>query len=289
MLFGYFYLLLFIGGGLKNVKIVFFYILQKKTTTIKKAFYLGNVVEQFQYYPIIPLRLGSFDISVTNGLIISGLIIFATIVFALVFVFDINNKIIPRYWQILVEAVHKFTLDFLKGNIPHERADYFFPWVSTAFKLLLCMNLIGLIPYGFAITSHLNITFTIALGAFVGVNYSAVKKHGLKVFKLFLPPESHFSLALLLIPIEFISYLFRPISLSIRLFANIMAGHTLLKVMAGFVIAIIGVKGLLALGTYPILFLVTLLFFLEFFVSIIQSYVFAVLISIYINDALNLH
>jgi len=110
----------------------------------------------------------------------------------------------------------------------------FFPFIFTLFIFILSLNLIGLIPYSFAVTSHLIVTFTFALMIFIGINIICINKHGMNMLSLFLPAGSSFLLAILLVPIEIVSYLFRPISLSVRLFANIMAGHTLLKVIAGF-------------------------------------------------------
>jgi F-type H+-transporting ATPase subunit a len=111
---------------------------------------------------------------------------------------------------------------------------YFFPLVISLFSYILMLNLIGLVPYSFTLTSHLIVTFAIALFVFIGSNIVCVKKHGLEFFSLFLPGGTGFVLALLLVPIELISFIFKPVSLSIRLFANMMAGHTLLKVIAGF-------------------------------------------------------
>jgi F-type H+-transporting ATPase subunit a len=114
------------------------------------------------------------------------------------------------------------------------RGSQYFPFVFILFMFVLLSNLIGLIPYSFTITSHLIVTFSLALTVFVGVNIICAKEHGIHMISLFLPPGTSLGLALLLVPIEFVSYLFKPISLGVRLFANMMAGHTLLKVIAGF-------------------------------------------------------
>jgi len=115
-----------------------------------------------------------------------------------------------------------------------EKSSFFFPYVVSLFIFLLTSNVIGLVPYSFTLTSHLIITFTISFFSFIGINIICVKEHGKNILSLFFPAGSSLLLALLLIPIEIVSYIFRPISLSVRLFANMMAGHTLLKVIAGF-------------------------------------------------------
>ena len=154
---------------------------------------------------------------------------------------------------------------------------------------MLLSNLIGLIPYSFTITSHLIVTFALALMVFVGVNIICVKEHGLHMVSLFLPPGTSLGLALLLVPIEFVSYMFKPISLGVRLFANMMAGHTLLKVIAGFAWSMMASGGFLFVAHLLPLFVLVLLVGLELGVAMIQAYVFTILTCIYLNDAINLH
>ena len=151
------------------------------------------------------------------------------------------------------------------------------------------MNLVGLIPFSFTLTSHIIVTFAFALILFIGINIIGVKKFGIQYFSLFLPPGTSIVLSLLLVPIELISYIFKPVSLSIRLFANMMAGHTLLKVIAGFGFTLMNLGGgLFFLHYLPLLLLIPLLG-LELAVALIQTFVFSILICIYLNDALNLH
>jgi F-type H+-transporting ATPase subunit a len=147
---------------------------------------------------------------------------------------------------------------------------------------ILLGNLLGMIPYSFAFTSHIIVTFALAITVFIGVTVLAVAKHGLHFFSFFVPPGAPVAMWPLLIPIEVISYLSRPVSLSVRLFANILAGHTLLKVIAGF-IALLG-----ALGVLPFA-LVVALTGLEVLIAFLQAYVFAILTCLYLNDALHLH
>lgn len=180
-------------------------------------------------------------------------------------------------------------LTLVHENIKDKKSQFFFPLVFSIFLLLLSLNLIGLIPYSFTLTSHLIVTLSLSLSIFIGINIICVKKHGINFFSLFLPSGTSVVLAFLLVPIELLSYIFKPISLSIRLFANMMAGHTLLKVIAGFAFALMSKVGFLFFLHYiPILILIPL-FALEFAVALIQSFVFSILICIYINDVLNLH
>jgi len=251
--------------------------------------FFTSPLEQFVIYPIVPLRVGIIDISITNGLIISLLIIIATVIFGLSLLSDKSFKIIPSHWQAIVEILYKATLGLATGSISDERAQKFFPLVCTIFFLIMSINLIGLVPYSFTLTSHLIVTFTIAFSVFIGINRICAKEHGMKAFALFLPPGTPVVLALLLVPIEIISYVFKPVSLSIRLFANMMAGHTLLKVIAGFSYTLLGASGILfSLHYVPLLILIPLMG-LELAVAIIQAYVFTILICIYLNDAINLH
>ena len=180
-------------------------------------------------------------------------------------------------------------LSLVTDNIQSKDAQRFFPLVFTVFISILFINLTGLVPYSFTLTSHLIVTFAISLSIFIGINIVCARKHGLKMFALFLPPGTSLGLAFLLVPIEFISYIFKPISLSIRLFANMMAGHTLLKVIAGFGYTLMGLGGLLFFLHYVPLLILIPLFALEFGVALIQTFVFSILICIYINDAINLH
>ena len=152
----------------------------------------------------------------------------------------------------------------------------------TLFMFILFANMIGLVPGSFAVTSHVIVTFALAAVVFLGVTLIAIAKHGLKFFSYFLPPDTPLYMAPLLVPIEVISYLARPITLSLRLFANMMAGHTMLHVFAGFVIAL-GVFGIAPMAV------IVALYVLELLVALLQAYVFAILTCLYLHDALHLH
>jgi len=177
----------------------------------------------------------------------------------------------------------------VQENIGGKRSQEFFPLIFTLFFFVLCMNLIGLVPYSFTVTSHFIVTLILSLIIFLGMNIICIRIHGLKFFSLFLPSGTSFALSFLLVPVEIISYIFKPLSLAIRLFCNMMAGHTLLKVFAGFAWSLMSFSGILFFLQYiPILILIPL-FGLELGVAFIQAFVFSLLTCIYLNDALNLH
>lgn len=200
----------------------------------------------------------------------------------------INLFLLPNNFQILLERFFDFVLSMLFDIIGKEGQKHFI-FLYTLIIFILVFNLIGLVPFSFTITSHLVNTFSLSLLVFFAINFLCVYLHKTKIFSLFLPPGSSFYLALLLVPIELVSYFFRPISLSVRLFANMMAGHTLLKVIVGFAIVMFCQGGSFYILHLLIIFLLFCLMFLEFSVSLIQAYVFGCLICIYLSDAINLH
>jgi len=162
----------------------------------------------------------------------------------------------------------------------------YFPFIFSLFMFVLIANLSGMVPYTFTVTSHIAVTFALAAVVFLGVTIIGFAKHGLGYLKLFAPSGVPRPVLFLLVPIEIISYLMRPISLSVRLFANMMAGHVMLKVFAGFVISLGAV--LVPLGIFPLAFMVALTG-LEVLVAVLQAYIFSILTCIYLNDAIHLH
>lgn len=253
--------------------------------------YFFSPLEQFQVLPIFSVYLNFIDISLTNETIILVLILFfSSVLFtSLVKEQESGYFIVPNRWQSVIEIIYKLILSLVTDNIKDKKNQHFFPLVFSIFFLLLSINLIGLIPYSFTLTSHLIVTLTLSLSIFIGINIICVRLHGINFFSLFLPAGTSVVLAFLLVPIELISYIFKPISLSIRLFANMMAGHTLLKVIAGFAFTLMGNVGILFLLHYVPLLILIPLFGLELGVALIQSFVFSILICIYLNDAINLH
>ena len=252
-------------------------------------FFLSSPLEQFQILPIISINLGIFDFSITNAVIILaiGLFSFIFVLYSLLSTQG-NFYIVPNRIQYIVEVIYGVVYGLLNDNVGSVGKS-FFPYVFTLFTFILISNIIGLVPYSFTVTSHLIVTFALALMTFIGINLICIREHGVNILSLFLPPGSFMVLAVLLVPIELVSYIFRPISLSVRLFANMMAGHTLLKVIAGFAwTMMLAGGGLLIAHTVPLGILVVLML-LELGVAAIQAYVFTILTCIYLNDAIHLH
>lgn len=200
-----------------------------------------------------------------------------------------ERAVIPGRMQAMAETAYEFVQDLVTSQVGHEGRRYF-PFVFSLFMFILVGNLMGMLPYAFTFTSHIVVTFALAAVVFVVVTGVALAIHGTKFFGYFLPEGAPKALAPLIIPIEIISYLSRPVSLSVRLFANMVAGHVMLKVFATFIVLIggsFGVVGLLG-ATLPLALNVALVGF-EILVAFLQAYVFAVLTSIYLHDAVHLH
>ena len=238
-------------------------------------------LEQFEIIPIIQIPFIVF----TN----STLILFLTFFFFLSYVKMFKKgTFIPTRWQLFFESIYNTAFELTYANIGKKGA-FFFPLIFVLFLFILACNLIGMIPYSFTVTSHLIVTFSLALTTFLGFNIIGVQRHKLNFLSLLLPSGASLALVPLLVPIELVSYVFRVISLPVRLFANMMAGHTLLKVIAGFAWLMVNLGGLMFIIHFIPLFLLVLLVGLEFGVAMIQAYVFTILTCMYINDALNLH
>ena len=192
-----------------------------------------------------------------------------------------KKKIIPTRLQSVSEIFYEFIANMINDNIGN-KGQKFFPLIFTLFTFILLGNLLGLLPYSFTFTSHIIVTFVMAMFIFLFVTLIGIMMHGFKFFGLFVPKGVPMAMLPLMVPIEIISYLSRPVSLSIRLFANMMAGHTMLKVFAGFIFSL----GLF--GIAPLIVDVALTAF-EVLVAFLQAYVFTVLTCLYLNDAINLH
>jgi ATP synthase subunit 6 len=250
-----------------------------------------SVLEQFDIIPFIPFFFYSIDFSITNETIILFLIF--NILYILRFSFLSNKNfshfIIPSYWQYCLENIFQLILNMVNENINSTKGQLMYPLVFAIFFYTMLLNLSGLPPYSFTLTSHFLVTFSLSFSIFLGINILCLIIHGSNIFSLFLPSGTSIFLAFLLIPIEIISHIFKPISLSIRLFANMMGGHTLLKVIAGFIWTLKKKTGLLFLFHYFPVFILIPLFGLEVGVALIQSFVFSILTCVYLNEALNLH
>ena len=240
-----------------------------------------NPMHQFEVYKIGPeINLNNINLSFTNA----SLFMMISSISILLFLFLGTKKksLVPSKIQLVTELSYTFVARMI-NDTAGTSAKSFFPFIFTLFMFVLFCNMVGMLPYSFTVTSHIIVTFVLASIVFIGVTVIGFIKHGIKYLQLFVPKGVPVVLLPLIVIIEIISYLSRPISLSVRLFANMMAGHTMLKVFGGFVISL----GLLG-GWLPLGFSVALTG-LEILVAFLQAYVFAILTCIYLNDALNLH
>jgi len=234
---------------------------------------------QFEIKRLVDIDIAGIDASFTNSsmwMVISIVAITAMLTLSMR-----GRAMVPGRWQSISELSYEFIANMLRDNVGSEGRKYF-PFVFTLFMFILFANVLGLIPYSFTSTSHIIVTFSMAIVVFLGVTVIGIVRHKGKFLSLFVPSGVPIFLMPLLIPIEIISYLTRPVSLSLRLFANMMAGHTLLKVFGGFVVAL----GMF--GIAPLVFIVAL-YGLELIVAFLQAYVFTILTCLYLNDAVHLH
>jgi F-type H+-transporting ATPase subunit a len=247
-------------------------------------------LDQFKIAPLFSIVILGMDISITNFTLVSLLAVGVVQSFIFLIKEPSSNSffVIPNGWQNLIEKIYSLVTRLL-SDIITTGSEKYFPFVSVLFIFILSNNLIGLVPYSFTITSHITLTFFLSFSIFVAMNIIGFQKHGFELFSLFLPANTTFFLALLLVPIELISYIAKPISLGVRLFINLMAGHSLLKVIVGFSWNMLLVENLKAvIFVIPLLILV-LLMGLELGVALIQAYVFITLTAIYLNDSETLH
>jgi len=225
------------------------------------------------------LHIGHFDVSYTNSAL------FMTIAVALITAFIMFSmsgaQLVPTRWQSVAELFYEFIANMVRDNVGSAGRPYF-PFIFALFMFVLFGNLIGMVPYSFTYTSHIVVTFAMALFIFVAVTLIAIARHGFRFLTYFAPKGLPLPLLFLLIPIEIISYCIRPMTLSIRLFANMMAGHTMLIIFGGFVFAL-GIFGFLPL-VFDVFFIL-----LELLVAVLQAYVFTILTCIYLHDAIHLH
>jgi len=241
---------------------------------------VANPLEQFEIHTLVPIHLGEVDASFTN----SGLfMVVAVTAITLFLMLGMRGRhLVPGRWQSMAELSYEFVASMVRDNVGAEGRRYF-PFVFPLFMFIPFANLIGLVPYSFTTTSHIIVTFSMAITVFVGVTVIGMIRHRLHFLTFFLPPGVPWIMAPVLVPIELVSYLSRPVSLSIRLFANMMAGHTMLKVFAAFIVPL-GILG----GWAPLAVDVALTTF-EVLVAVLQAYVFTILTCLYLNDAIHLH
>lgn len=237
-------------------------------------------LEQFEVKTLVEFPpIAGYNIDFTNS---SLFMVVAVLVAALFFHVGIRRgALVPSRWQSMVEIYYEFIGNMVRENIG-SKGRAFFPFVFTLFTFLVFANLLGMWPGGFTVTSHIAVTFTMAILIFIGATFIGFIKHGFHFLSLFVPAGAPKVMLIFLIPIELMSYLARPITLSLRLAGNMMAGHVLLKVVAGFI------APMMLAGILPLALLIAFVGF-EFLVAVLQAYVFALLVCIYLNDAVNLH
>jgi ATP synthase subunit 6 len=248
-------------------------------------------LEQFEILPVLSLNLGWFDFGITNQVVIFFLVVFFLLVyfFSLLHPTDLQLYIIPTRYQAVIEVVYLVVLFLVNSNIEGEKGQRYFPLIFSIFFFVLSLNLIGLFPFSFTVMTHFIVTFGLSFMLFISMIFFSVREHGFNFFSSFLPSGTPFILALLLVPVEILSYFSRPFALAIRLFCNMMAGHILMAVIAGFSWTLMTCSGFLFILHYIPLIILFFIFCLEFAVAIIQAYVYALLICMYLNSALNLH
>ena len=243
-------------------------------------------LDQFKIEPIIPIHIGGIDASFTNSALF--MVIAIALASALVILGTRSRALVPGRWQSLAEISYEFIAGMIDDNVGHEGRDYF-PFIFTLFMFVFFGNLLGLIPYGYTFTGQIIVTFAMAALVFIGVTIIGIAKHGWHFLSFFVPHGVPAVLLLLLVPIELLSYLIRPFTLSIRLFANMMAGHTMLAIFGGFVAPLLLAGGLVKAAAVVPLTVDILLIFLELLVAALQAYVFTILTCLYLRDAIHLH
>ncbi len=237
-------------------------------------------LDQFKIKTLAQMpEVAGFNVDFTNSSF--AMVLAVILAYGFLMVGMRRREIVPNRFQSLVEMTYEIVSNTLRDNVGEQGRAYF-PFIFSLFMFVLMCNLVGMIPYQFTATSHLAVTFSLAIMVFVTVTLVALIKHGVGFFGYFLPQGTPLWLAPLVYPIEVVSYLARPISLSVRLMANMFAGHLVLKIFAGFAI-MMGVAGI-----FPLAFVVFLTGF-EIVIAILQAYIFTILTCVYLHDAVHLH
>ncbi len=241
-------------------------------------------IHQFTVEPFVPVHLFGLDVSFTNASLFMILVV--ALVSVVMLIGTSQRAIVPGRLQSAAEMSYEFVASTVRMTAGNEGMK-FFPLIFSIFMFVLACNLLGLLPFSFSVTSQIVITFALALGVILVVIGVGISRHGLHFLKLFVPSGVTIWLLPFIVVIEVISFLIRPVTLSVRLFANMLAGHITLKVMAGFVAALLG-AGVATWIVAPLPFLanVVLLGF-ELFVAVLQAYIFAILSCVYLNDAIH--
>ncbi|XP_051115581.1 ATP synthase subunit a-like [Andrographis paniculata] len=258
-----------------------------------QKFFIRSPLEQFEILPLIPMKLGDLYFSFTNP----SLFMLLTLSFFLLFVHFVTKKgggkSVPNAWQSLVELIYDFVPNLVKeqiGGLSGNVKEKFFPCISVTFTFSLFRNLQGMIPYSFTVTSHFLITLGLSFSLFIGITIVGFQKNGLHFLSFSLPAGVPLPLAPFLVLLELIPHCFRALSLGIRLFANMMAGHSSVKILSGSAWTMLCMNDLFYfIGDPGPLFIVLALTGLELGVAISQAHVSTISICIYLNDAINLH
>jgi len=245
---------------------------------------MAGPIEQFEIKPIVPFEIGGLDLSFTNSSAYMALTVVAAAGFLLLG--TRRAGLVPGRWQSSAELVYEFVAKTLRDNAGADGMR-FFPLVFSLFMFILVANLVGMFPYAFTVTSHLIVTFALAMTVFATVTLYGLFRHGAGFLRLFVPDGVPLVLTPIIVPIEVISYLSRPVSHSVRLFAVMLAGHITLKVFAGFVVSMSGLGALGMAGALLPFAMTVALTALELLMAVIQAYVFTMLTCMYLNDALH--
>lgn len=244
---------------------------------------IASPLEQFEIVPLVPFRLGSFDLSFTNAsllmVISAGLVVLLVKMIAV----DGGGYVVPGRWQSAVESIYLLLVEMVYDSVG-SKGGQFFALIFSLFTFILACNLAGLVPYSYTVTSHLIVTITLSAIVWIGKLMVGLRYHGLRLFGMFIPAGAPFGMVPFFVFIEIIGFVIPLVSLAVRLFANMMSGHILLKVLFGFTWTMMMAGGLLFVAHFVPLGVLFLLLGLETAVALIQAYVFALLTCIYIGD-----
>jgi F-type H+-transporting ATPase subunit a len=242
-------------------------------------------MHQFEVQTLFDLpSIAGLETSFTNSSL--WMVIAVTLISTFMIAASRGTALVPGRLQMMGEMAYSFVANMIKENVGTEGMQ-FFPFIFSLFMFILFCNMLGMLPYSFTVTSHLIVTFALAAAVFTLVTVVGFARHGLGFLRLFVPSGIPLVLLPLLVVIELISYLTRPISLSVRLFGNMLAGHTMLKIFGGFVIGLSS-AGWIPLAIAPFALMVALTG-LELLIAGLQAYVFTILTCIYLNDAIHMH
>ena len=244
---------------------------------------MANPIEQFKIKPIIPLEIGGVDVSFTNSAVM--MVISVVLITAFLTLSVRSRALVPGRWQSMAEVFYEFVAAMLRDNVGSAGRKYF-PFIFSLFMFVMFGNLLGMVPGAFTYTSHVIVTFGMAIVVFTGVTIIGFARHGTHFLRMFFPEGAPIATAVILVPIELISYFSRPFSLAVRLFANMTVGHIILKVLGGFVVTLGGFYVLPGILPFAFLGAVTVL---EFGIALLQAYVFTILSCIYLHDAIHMH